>query len=44
VRQALRALQRLPYKDEDIRFTLQDIDVRGTLELRQAAVDTLAYH
>jgi len=44
VRQALRALQRLPYKDADIRIALQDIGVRGTLEVRQAAADTLAYY
>ncbi len=44
VRQTLRALHRLPYKDEDIRIALQDIGARGTLEARQAAADTLAYY
>ena len=46
VSQVLHTLRRLPYKDEDIRiaFALQDIGARGTLEVRQAAADTLAYH
>jgi hypothetical protein len=44
VHQTLGALQRLLYKDEDIRIALQDIRVHGTLEARQAAADTLAYY
>jgi len=44
VYQALRALRRLPYRDEHIAAALQAIGERGTLELRQAAADTLAYY